>query len=117
MVNHLSGGDEAVRAARLLTKKGYENVLVVTGGLSAWQAAGLAIGTGSPAVKVVYAPKPRAGSIPVDEFVRIAKEMPADALVLDVRSKDEAKYGTIKGALLVPDDEIRAQLPKFRKTS
>ena len=115
MVYDLSGGDEAVRAARLLTKKGYENVLVVTGGLSAWQVSGLAIATGAPAVKVAYAPKPRAGSIPVDEFVRIAREMPADVLVLDVRSNDEAKYGTIKGALHVPDDEILARLAEIPK--
>jgi rhodanese-related sulfurtransferase len=115
MVYDLSGGDEAVQAARLLTRKGYENVLVVTGGLSAWQAAGLAIATGTPAVKVAYAPKPRAGAIAVDEFVRIAKEMPSDVLVLDVRSKDEAKYGTIKGALHVPDDEILARLAEIPK--
>lgn len=115
MVYDLTGGDEAVRAARMIIKTGYENVLVVTGGLSAWQTAGLAIDTGAPAVKVAYAPKPRAGSIPVDEFVRIAKEMPADVLVLDVRSKDEAKYGTIKGALHVPDDEILARLAEIPK--
>ena len=115
MVYDLSGGDEAVRAARLLTKKGYENVLVVTGGLSAWQAAGLAIATGAPAVKVAYAPKPVPDRSPSMNSSGSREEMPADVLVLDVRSKDEAKYGTIKGALHVPDDEILARLAEIPK--
>ena len=107
------GGDEAIKAARLLSGVGYENVLVVTGGLTAWKAAGLKVETGTPTVKVAYAPKPRAGSIPVDEFIKLASNTPSDVLVLDVRSAEEAKYGMIKGAVLVPDEEILARLPEI----
>ena len=115
MVYDSTSGDEAIKAARLLTGAGYENVLVVVGGLTAWKAAGLKVDTGTPTVKVAYAPKPRAGSIPVDEFVKLASNTPSDVLVLDVRSAEEAKYGMIKGALLVPDEEILARLPEIPK--
>lgn len=115
MVYDLASGDDAIGAARMLTSAGYENVLLVTGGLTAWKAAGFNVATGTPAVKVAYVPKPRPGSIAADEFTRLATNTPADVLVLDVRTADEAKYGMIKGALLIPDDEILARLAEIPK--
>ena len=115
MVYDLTSGDEAMSAARVLTSAGYENVLLVTGGLTAWKAAGFNVATGTPALAVAYVPKPRPGSIPADEFVKLATNTPADVLVLDVRTADEAKYGTIKGALHIPDDEILARLAEIPK--
>ncbi len=108
-----AGGGEAVQGAQQIVAAGYENVLVISGGLEAWKATGNALATGNPATKVAYAPKPRAGSIAVAEFRRIATERPANALILDVRTRDEAKFGTIPGALLVPEEEILARLPEI----
>lgn len=108
-----AGGGEAVAAARQIVAAGYENVLVMSGGLEGWKSAGHALATGEPASKVAYTPKPRAGSVAVEEFRRIALEHPADALILDVRNRDEAKYGTIAGALLVPEEEILARLAEI----
>ncbi len=113
MVYDLRGGEDAVRAARLLVKEGYENVLVVTGGLVGWKAAGYSLATGTPALKVAYTPKPRPGSLPIDEFKKIAENTPADTLILDVRSTDEARAGMIKGAVLIPDEEILARLAEI----
>jgi rhodanese-related sulfurtransferase len=115
MVYDLTSGDEAVKAARVLTGAGYENVLLVTGGLTAWKTAGFKVATGTPALKVAYVPKPRQGSIPPDEFIKLATNTPPDVLVLDVRTADEAKYGTIKGALHIPDEEILARLAEIPK--
>jgi rhodanese-related sulfurtransferase len=115
MLYDLASGDEAVNAARVLTSAGYENVLLVTGGLNAWKAAGFKVATGTPAQQVAYAPKPRAGSIPPDEFTKLATNTPPDVLVLDVRTADEAKYGMIKGALHIPDEEILARLAEIPK--
>jgi rhodanese-related sulfurtransferase len=108
-----AGGGEAVAAAKAIVAAGYEKVVVMSGGLEGWKGAGLALATGEPALKVAYAPKPRAGSMAVAEFHRIVSERPADALILDVRNRDEAKYGTIAGALLVPEEEILARLAEI----
>ncbi len=110
-----AGGGEASRVARAIVAAGYENVLVVTGGVEAWKAAGYALASGTPSTRVAYTPKPRPGSLAVAEFQRIARERPADTVILDVRGRDEAKYGTIPGALHVPEEEILARLAEIPK--
>lgn len=111
-----TGKDEAILAATTMVRGGYPNVLVMMGGLAAWQGAGYALATGSPATKIAYAPKPRPGSLPLDEFKRIAAATPSDTLILDVRNQDEANFGMIKGALLVPDEEILARMGEIPKS-
>jgi len=108
-----TGKDEALRAARTIVGAGYENVVVVTGGLAGWQAAGYPLASGQPALKIAFVPKPRPGSLPADEFRKIAANTPADTLILDVRNQDEANAGMIKGAMLVPDEEILARLSEI----
>jgi len=115
MVYDGTGKDEAVKAAQLMVKAGYENVVVITGGLAAWQGAGYKLDSGAPAMKVAYAPKPRPGSLPADEFRKIAASSPPDTLILDVRNQDEGNAGMIKGALLIPDEEILARLSEIPK--
>jgi rhodanese-related sulfurtransferase len=41
------GGGEAERAAQLLTSLGYQNVLILHGGVAGWEAAGGTVFTGS----------------------------------------------------------------------
>jgi len=112
------GGPDAQKAAQTIVASGQKNVLLLTGGLVAWQGAGYPIATGATATKVAYTPKPRPGSMPVAEFQKIATNAPADWLILDVRNNDEANAGMIKGALLIPDEELAqrmAEVPKDRK--
>lgn len=110
-----TGRDQAVKAATTFVQAGYENVVVITGGLAAWQGAGYALATGTPAAKVAYVPKPRAGSLTAEEFKKIAANTPADTVILDVRNQDEANAGMIKGALLVPDEELLARIGEIPK--
>ncbi len=110
------GGADAVAAARALVKAGQTNVQVIAGGLLGWQAAGYTIESGVPAAaKVAYAPKPRPGSIAADEFSKLARNTPADVLILDVRNQDEANDGMIKGAVLIPDEELLARMKELPK--
>ena len=110
------GGPDAVAVARELVKAGQSNVQVVEGGLLGWQAAGYAIESGVPALtKVAYAPKPRPGSVPVEEFMKLARSTPADVLILDVRNPDEANAGMIKGAVLIPDEELAGRMGELPK--
>jgi len=110
------GTAAAVAVARELIKAGQSNVQVMAGGLLGWQSAGYAIESGVPALtKVAYAPKPRPGSISADEFTKLARSTPADVLILDVRNKDEANAGMIKGAVLIPDEELLARMGELPK--
>jgi rhodanese-related sulfurtransferase len=110
------GGPESKAAARELIKAGQTNVQVVEGGLLGWQAAGYAIESDVPALtKVAYAPKPRPGSVTIDEFNKLARNTPADVLILDVRNQDEANTGMIKGAMLLPDEELLARMGEVPK--
>ncbi len=110
------GGEQAVAVARALIKAGQKNVLVLKGGMVDWVAAGYAVESGVPAPRqIAYAPKPRAGSLPVAEFTTLAKNTPADVLILDVRNADEAQQGMIKGAMLIPDEELVARIAELPK--
>jgi rhodanese-related sulfurtransferase len=108
------GGDDAKKAALALVKAGY-SANIVTGGFDAWKAANFPAETGKPAAGIVYVPRPRPGEIAIDEFKKIAASIPADALILDVRNRDEGNNGMIKGAKLVPDEEILDRLADIPK--
>jgi len=110
------GGAESRTVARELIKSGQTNVQVVAGGLLGWQAAGYAIESGVPALtKIAYVPKPRPGSIAVDEFNKLARGTPPDVLILDVHNQDEANAGMIKGAMLIPDEDLAARIGELPK--
>ena len=110
------GGEDAIAAARALVKGGQQNVQVVSGGLLGWQTKGYATEQGTPALtKIAYAPKPRPGSIAVDEFSKLAQATPADVLILDVRNVDEANAGMIKGAVLIPEEDLAARIAELPK--
>ena len=104
-----------MQVAQAITRAGYVNVNVIPGGFEGWKAAGYPVKTGALATQVAYAPKPRPGQITIAEFQRLAAKTPADTLILDVRNPDEAGAGMIKGALLVPEDEILARLGEIPK--
>ena len=88
------GGDQAVAVAKALVKAGQQNVLVLNEGMIGWQAAAYPIESGTPALtKIAYAPKPRAGSLPMADFTDARQEHAADVLILDVRNPDEAAQG------------------------
>jgi rhodanese-related sulfurtransferase len=107
-----------VKAARALIAAGHAPVDVVAGGFDAWKAAGFPVQTGKLADTIVYVPKPRPGEISIEDFKKIAANTPADTLILDVRNRDEGNAGMIKGAKLVPDEEIMdrfAEIPMDKK--
>jgi rhodanese-related sulfurtransferase len=110
------GGEQAVTVAQALVKAGQQNVLMLDEGMIGWQAAAYPVESGTPALtKIAYAPKPRAGSIPMAEFSTLAKSTPANVLILDVRNADEASDGMIKGAVLIPDEELAARMAEVPK--
>jgi len=115
MVYDGDNGASAMIVAKAIKASGQKNVTVVGGGFDGWRAANLPVATGPLATKVAYVPKPRAGSIPNDEFLALVKARPADVVILDVRNTDEANAGMIKGAVLIPDEELAARMGELPK--
>jgi rhodanese-related sulfurtransferase len=110
------GGEQAVAMSQALMQAGQKNVLLLKGGMVDWIAAGYAVESGVPAPRqIAYAPKPRAGSLPMAEFTSLAKNTPAGVIILDVRNPDEASQGMIKGAVLIPDEELAARMAELPK--
>ena len=115
MVYDADNGKAAMDVASALTKAGYLNVTVIPGGFNGWKASGYPVEAGAPATKVAYAPRPRAGDIGVEAFRKLVASTPADTLILDVRNTDEANAGMIKGAKLIPDEDLLARLAEVPK--
>jgi len=115
MVYDADNGKAAMDVASAITKAGYPFVTVVTGGFNGWKSAGFPVASGTPGTKVAYAPKPRPGDIGIDAFKKLAASTPADTLILDVRNQDEANAGMIKGAKLIPDEELNARMGELPK--
>jgi rhodanese-related sulfurtransferase len=110
-------GNDAKAAAKALLAAGYRPT-IMTGGMDAWKAGNLPVEAGTPSNNIVYVAKPRPGEIAIDDFRKLAESMPADTLILDVRNTEEADAGMIKGAKIVPDEEIAdrfAEIPKDKK--
>lgn len=108
-------GKDARKAAMELVKAGYPQVNIMTGGFDAWKAAAYPVESGALATAITYVPKPRPGSIPAEEFKKVAAATPADTLILDVRNREEAGSGMIAGALLIPDEELLDRLAEVPK--
>jgi len=115
MVYDSDGGDAALQVARVIKESGQPNVTVIGGGFDAWKGAKNAVVTGALPTQIAYAPKPRPGSIPNEEFVRLATATPGDVIILDVRNSDEANAGMIKGAVLIPDEDLLARMGELPK--
>jgi len=118
IVYDVDGGNAAQDVARVIKAAGQSNVTVIGGGFDAWKSAKGPVVTGALPTQVAYAPKPRPGSIPNDEFVKLARATPPGVLILDVRNRDEANAGMIKGAVLIPDEDLQARMgevPKDRR--
>jgi rhodanese-related sulfurtransferase len=115
MVYDGDNGTAARIAAQMIQQSGQVNVNVITGGFDAWKAAGYKIASGAPGTRIAYAPKPRPGELSVAEFTALANATPAGVLILDVRNPDEANAGMIKGAKLIPDEDLLARLAEVPK--
>jgi rhodanese-related sulfurtransferase len=109
------GEGSAEKVATALVKAGFPGPRVLTGGFAGWQGAKFAVEAIAPATKVVYVPKPKAGAISVAEFQALAKAVPENVLIVDVRGVDEVEKGMIKGARNIPADEVASRLAELPK--
>lgn len=106
---------DAIQAFKTIRSWGYINTSVLEGGLAASKKSGIPVVAGNLASRISYVPKPVEGMISVKEFDQIAKNQPADTIILDVRDYKETKSGKIKGALNIPTQDVASSLSKIPK--
>lgn len=112
------GTAKAQTVAQGLVKAGYTPVMVLSGGIAAWEKAGLPLEKGTLANKVAYTPKPKTGEISVENFTKLIAAIPSDTILVDVRIPEDVKEGAIAGAVAIPAVEIDqklALLPQEKK--
>jgi rhodanese-related sulfurtransferase len=115
LVYNQDGGKDAAVVAASILKAGYKNVLVLSGGFDAWQAAKYDIASGKLAAKATYIPKPRPGEINLEEFKKYAAELPANVMIIDPRTTAEVNAGMLKNAKSIPTEELKnrqSEIPK-----
>jgi len=109
------GSKDAATVAAALIKAGFKRVVVLTGGFNTWQMAKNEVSGGKLATKATYTPKPLPGEIALDEFKKYAAELPANVMIIDVRSKKESRNGMLKTAKLIPVDDLKARQDEIPK--
>lgn len=88
---------------------GYSNTSVLNGGAKAWTGE---LSPGDPGTEIVYVKKLKPGQISIEEFSKLAKELPADKLFLDVC---EAREYLLAGAMHIPRPELADRLNELPK--
>ncbi len=95
------GGGRAALAAATLARLGYTGVRVLEGGTRGWEAAGLALDTGSNVPSKLFGERvfeeEAVPQLPVEELERWSREGRAYRVV-DIRTPDEFKIARIPGA-------------------
>ena len=99
---------EALLAYKELRDWGYGKTTILNGGLSGWQAKGLTTDQGAATTEIVFIKKLAPGAIAPQEFM--ALQQSGDAVVIDVRTAQEAEAGVIAGAIHVPLEQLEDRL-------
>ncbi|MDD5284909.1 MAG: rhodanese-like domain-containing protein [Desulfuromonadaceae bacterium] len=107
------GGKDSETVTKELIKAGFNRVSLLSGGFEAWQSAKYDVATGKLTSKATYTPKLRPGEINLDEFKKYAAELPSSVMIIDARSTKEGNAGMLKGAKLIPVDEIKDRLAEI----
>jgi rhodanese-related sulfurtransferase len=95
---------------------GYKNTSVLKGGFAGWQKGELPVEAGdTPLEKIVYIPKPKAGSVDIASFSQAIDSKTTDIVILDVRTDDETEAGKIAEAIAIPAEEVVDRLDEIPK--
>lgn len=96
------------KAAGLVAKRGYNNIMVFRDGVPGWVMAGYSLNTEHAL------PKTKIPSVNADQL----KEILGDVLVLDIRMESLYEMGWIKGSLKIPLEFLSqryTEVPKGEK--
>ncbi|MCW8327667.1 rhodanese-like domain-containing protein [Photobacterium sp. SDRW27] len=114
IVANSDSSDEAIEAYEILTFWKFKNVAILNEGFVGWSEAQLPVESGKIATELNYVKKLATGAIDEKDFVNAVTS--GKAMIIDVRSADEASQGRLKNAMNIPLDELERHLDRIPKT-
>ena len=108
-------GSDSKKAYNVIKKMRRKTGSIMASSLEDWVAKGNKLVTGPSSREIVWVRKLEKGEIALKEFNQIAKNSPADKLILDVRTNEEVEDGVYKNAKSIPLDEVGARLEELPK--
>jgi rhodanese-related sulfurtransferase len=105
--------DEVLSALEDLRDEGYKKVSLVPGNFNGWVNGGGRLEKGPVVTKVEWKRKLGKGEVSKADFLKAATGADSSAVILDVRTKDEAAGGKFKDAYAIPLDELGGRLSEL----
>lgn len=105
----------AEKAFKEIAAWGYNNVSVLSGGLSEWKKAGKRVAQGPAAARISYVRKLLPGEFEVEAFKALLANPKEEIIVLDVRTPQEVEEGILPKAKAIPLDILETKLSELPK--
>ena len=118
VVLYSDSNEEVADAVEDLRDEGYKKVALVSGNYAGWVKAGGKTVKGPVVTDINWKRKLGKGEVGKADFMKAANGTDASAVILDVRTADEAGSGGSKNAIAVPLDQVGsrlAEIPKDKK--
>ena len=108
-------GDQAQKGYKVLAKLKRKGVALSPMDFAAWKSAGKKVAAGPTPEEIVWVRKLGKDEVGIKEFMEVAKNHPADKLILDVRTDDEAAAGHFAGSQHIALDQLSAKIDSLPK--
>jgi len=114
VIVYCKSGTRSMQAANILISNGFIAVYNMTGGIEEWQKDGYTVVKDNSASQNIVSENQGFSTLSVDEVNEIVKNN-EDYLIIDARSVDEYKDGHIKGAISIPESDIKKRIEEIPK--
>ncbi len=118
VVLYSDSAEEAADALEDLRDEGFKKVSLVPGNFNGWVKSGGKTTRGPIVTTINWTRKLGKGEVSKDDFLKAINGADLNAIILDVRTPDEAGEGGFENAITIPLDQVGARLtdiPKGKK--
>ncbi|MCK5071513.1 MAG: rhodanese [Desulfocapsa sp.] len=107
--------EDVADAVEDLRDEGYKKVALVTGNFAGWVQSGGKTVSGPIETDITWIRKLGKGEVGKADFVKAVTGEDKGAVILDVRTDDEAAAGGFKNAIAIPLDQVGTRLSEIPK--
>ncbi len=115
IVLYSDSAEDVADAIGDLRDSGYKKIAAVSGNYAGWVKAGGKTVKGPVTTEIDWVRKLGKGEIGKADFMKAVSGAHAGAVILDVRTDDEASAGGFKNAIAIPLDQVGARLSEIPK--